>query len=420
MSELTDIAAEPDLAPLATPEVTGSSRIEFGELSITESEDSFMVGDLAHGEFIEVPPIAVVVINALRDGHTVAETAQLARSRVGADVDVADFVAVLRESGFVTRIDGVAIAADRPELTDGGRVGAVAARLARPLYSLPAMLGYGVLFVACVVAVTAVPWLRPGYHQLFFLSNPVFSIALLNIVTMPLLILHEVAHWLGARIEGVPARVTITRRYYFMVAQTDLSGLWALPPRRRLAPLLAGLAFETVTTVVLLAIRVAQHLGWWHLAPVASRLVATLVLVQVVSISFQFAFFMRTDLYAVLITWLGCKNLSRVSRLTMTGLYRRRTAAEDSELAAADPRDKSVARWYGWVQAGGAVLVAFYFVAFFAPATVYTARWIGSGLATSSPEGWRFWVVLASGCVAVIPILIPPVSYLRDRRRRRA
>jgi len=414
------MASVAEAAARVTPAITPGSLIELRKLSITSDDGSFMVGDLARGEFIEVPEIAVIVIEALRDGSTIAEAARLAHAHAGAEVDVAGFVADLRDVGFVTSIDGIAIASGGQELTDGGRAGAVAARLARPLYSLPAMVIYGLLFAGCVVALTAVPWLRPGYGQLFFVSNPVLSIALLNVVTMPLLILHEVAHWLGARAEGIPARITLTRRYYFMVAQTDLTGLWALPPRRRLAPLLAGLAFETVTTVVLLGGLAAAHLGWWHPLPTVSRLIAALVLVQVFSISFQFALFMRTDLYAVLITCLGCRNLSRVSRLTMKGWYRRRTAAEEAELAAADQRDKAVARWYGWVQAGGAALVAFYFAVFFAPATVYLIRWIVTGLATSSPVGSRFWIVLLSGAVAMFPLLVPPVSYLRDRRRRTA
>jgi putative peptide zinc metalloprotease protein len=398
--------------------VTAGSHVQLRELSITRNGESFMVGDLAHGEFIEVPEIAVVVIDALRDGATVGGAAETAREHAGTDVDVAEFVETLREVGFVASIDGVPITADGPELTDGGRAGAAVARIASPLYSTPAMAAYALLFAACLALLIAVPWLRPGYRQLFFLSNPVLSIALLNVITMPLLILHELAHWIGARIEGVPARITITRRYYMMVAQTDLTGLWALPPRRRLAPLLAGIAFETVTTAVLLAARITQHLNWWHPAPTLSRLLAALVISQVFSVSFQFALFLRTDLYAVLITCLGCRNLSRVSRLTMIGRYRRRTAAEENELATADPRDRAIARWYGWVQLGGVAVVMFYFVAFFVPATVHVVRWVAAGLATSSPRAWSFWVFLVSGCVAMVPAAIPPVTFIRDRRRR--
>ena len=122
--------------------VTAGSHILLRDLSITRSGESFMVGDLAHGEFIEVPEIAVVVIGALRDGATVGDAAKTARAHAGTDVDVAQFVETLREVGFVASIDGVPIAADGPELTDGGRAGAAEARLARPLYSMSAMAVY--------------------------------------------------------------------------------------------------------------------------------------------------------------------------------------------------------------------------------------------------------------------------------------
>jgi hypothetical protein len=88
--------------------------------------------------------------------------------------------------------------------------------------------------------------LRPHVTQLFFLPNPVLSVALLAAIGMPLAMTHELAHWLGARINGVLARITISRGYYMLVAQTDLSALWAVPRRRRFPPLLAGIAWDTV------------------------------------------------------------------------------------------------------------------------------------------------------------------------------
>ena len=388
------------------------------ELSITPDGESFMVGDLARGEFIQVPPIAVTVIDALRGGLTVGDAADLARAEAGQDVDVADFVQTLREVGFVASIDGVPVGVDGPALNSGGQAGAVLARLARPLYTGPAWACYGILFACCAVLVTAVPWFRPRYSQLYFLPNPVLSLALLTAITVPLLFLHEVAHWLGARIEGAPARITAGRRYYLIVAQTDLSALWALPRNRRYGPLLAGMAFDVVVTALLLAARGAQYLGWWHPVPVVGRLLAALVLVRVFGISLQFVLFLRTDLYAVLITRLGCLNLTRISRLRMARRYRRLSPAEEHELQSADPRDQAAARWYGWVQLSGLLVALFYFAAYFVPATIHLLSWLVAGLAASSPATSRFWECAGAGCVLLAPAIIPPYTYLRDRQRR--
>lgn len=400
------------------PELGTASQLVLRELTITREGDEFLVGDLARGEFIAVPEIAVTVIEALREGGTLAETAQRVRSETGKQVNVADFAGTLLEMGFVAEVDGVPLGSPAHELSRGGRFGATAARVARPFYSLSAFVGYGALFAGCVVILIAAPPLRPRVSQLFFLANPVLSMGLLACIGMLLAMTHEVAHWIGARINGVPARITISRRYYMLVAQTDLSALWALPRRRRFPPLLAGIAWDTVRLSGLISARATLLAGWWHPGSLVSRLIAALIVTHVLAISWQFFVFLRTDVYAVLATGLGCLNLTRISRLRMARRYRSLTKTEAAELAAASPRDLAAARWYGWVQAVGLIAVTFYFFAFVIPFTVSISRWVLGGLTRNPASALRFWETLASGVVVLVPALLPPISYLRDRRRR--
>lgn len=386
------------------------------QLAIRREGDEYLVGELGHGTFVELPPIAIEVIEALREGRTVAETARITLEKTGEEVDVADFAEALVGLGFVAEVDGVAVASSGDaELTLGGRTGAVVARLARPLFSGPAWVVYVAAFAGCVLALTTVPRLRPTYRQLFFLPNPVLSVALLTVISLVIAVGHESAHWLGARVAGVPARITVSRRYYLLALQTDLSALWALPPRRRLGPLLAGMAWNTVLTAALITARWAVLAGWWHPPVTLARLLAAIILSQVISVSMQFLVFLRTDIYAVLVTGLGCRNLTRVSRLQLTRRYRKLTPAEARELAAAGPRDLAAARWYGWLQLSGLVLMLFYFTFYFAPATGHVIRWTASGLRT--PGG--FWQALVSGCAALVPAAVPPATWLRDLYRRR-
>jgi hypothetical protein len=396
-----------------------ASHVVLRQLSITPSDDdSFIVGDLARGEFIQVPPIAVTVINALQSGQTVTDVAAEARREAGQEVDVVAFVETLIDCGFVAAVDGVSLQSHGPELTDGGQVGATLARLARPLYSAPAWAVYGVLFCCCLVLLAAVPWFRPHYDQLLFLPGPVLSIVLLTVITAPISMLHELAHWLGARLEGVPARITLSRRYYLVVFQTDLSALWAVPRRRRFGPLLAGMALDVVVIAALLGVRATQFLGWWHPRPILAQLFAALVVALVISVSLQFVVFLRTDIYAVLITGLGCVNLTRISRLRMARVYRRLAATEEHEFASASPRDRDMSRWYCWVQLGGALIVAWNFAVFFVPSLAHTLRWIGGGLTHHSPATAEFWYVAGSSVVAFVMIAIPPFTYACDRIRR--
>jgi len=387
-------------------------------LHITSDGDEFLVGDVARGEFASVPAIAITVIEALREGCTLDEAAKRVRSETGEHVDVVDFAATLLDLGFVAQLDGHQVDSADPELTEAGRLGTAAAWLARPFYSLPAFVLYGGLFTACLVALTAVPRLRPHVTQMFFLPNPVLSIAVLTAIGIPLTMTHELAHWIGARVNGVPARITLSRRYYMAVMETDLSALWALPRRRRFPSLLAGIAWDTVRLSVLLAARTAQLAGWWHPSSLAARIIIALIVSHVLMISYQFLVFLRTDIYAVLVTGLGCLNLTRISKLRMALRYRRLTTAETAELSTASPRDLAAARWYGWIQVGGLAVAIFYFFAFFAPLTVSITRWIIDGLTRNSPNAIQFWEILASSLVAFVPLVLPPLTYWRDRRRQ--
>jgi hypothetical protein len=57
------------------------------------------------------------------------------------------------------------------------------------------------------------------------------------------------------------------RRGIFPVLETDLTGLWALPPERRYGPFLAGMAVDGVVLFAAVAPRFAWSRGWIDLSP---------------------------------------------------------------------------------------------------------------------------------------------------------
>src|SRR4029079_16038930 len=88
---------------------------------------------------------------------------------------------------------------------------------------------------------------------------------------------------------------------YFLTFETNLTGLWALPPRRRVGPLVAGMAFDAVVLATVLALRVAG------IGP--DRLWAAVALIELAAIVSQFFVFLRSDVYAVMTALLGCTHL---------------------------------------------------------------------------------------------------------------
>ncbi|WP_198303469.1 hypothetical protein [Cellulomonas sp. PSBB021] len=402
-------------APVTDPQLGPTSVLRLHPLTRTAQGDRVVVGRADTGRFVAIPAVGARALDLLAAGRTVADVSR-AVTPPDADepVDVLAFAAGLVRLGFVAAVDDErAVAADDDAPAGHGLVVAPRAR-ARWLFSRwgAALAGLGAVVVVGLLVV--VPDVRPDALDVFFLGTPARSLAALTLITYVLAGLHELAHVMAAAALGVPARLRITRRLYFLTFETNLTGLWALPPRRRVGPLLAGMAFDTVVLAVVLTLRAAG------LGPDA--LLAALALVEVSAIVLQFFVFLRSDVYAVMTALLGCTHLQRTTRLLLRRTARRLTPDERATLAATSPRDLAVARWYRFVHLGGMLLAAWFLVVLFLPSTWHLLVWMRDSLVTAGPTTWAFYEALVLGILLLSPRLLTAVVALRDlaERRRRA
>jgi hypothetical protein len=399
--------------------LSGGTKLRLVPLAITPRGDELMVGDPASGEFVVLPAIARVILDAIGEERPLAEVAAAAQEAAGEPVDVDDFAAVLIDLGFVSHVDDHPLAADGPRMHDGRAIGRHVAELARPLFSIPAWTLYTALGAACAGVLLLEPGYRPHARSLFFLHDPLASVALLFVINSVLVTLHESAHWLAARVEGAAARITIGRRLYILVAETDLTSLLALPRRRRFGALLAGIAFEVVMLSVLLTALICARHGLWHPPALVARLILALMLLRMTGIAFQFMVFLRTDLYAVLVIGLDCVQLTRTTQLALKRTLRRLRPHEATELAEADPRDLQVARYYRWLYVGGLACAGWYLATYSIPWASTLVRWITARLAHATPTQVGFWESLAFAVLALGPLLAPALMLAREQIVRR-
>ncbi|HEY7595278.1 MAG TPA: hypothetical protein VH969_19160 [Actinophytocola sp.] len=392
--------------------LTQQSRLVLKELTVVPDDNGeHLVGDPQTGVFVALPTIGVTVIDQLRGGATLGMAGQVASVDAGEEVDAVDFGETLVELGFVAAVDGRPVAPP-PDAPTRRWIAGVRPELARPLFAPLAWLCYGLLFVGCAVLMVARPAYRPAADDLYFLSSPVVSLGVLAVWAMFSTAGHEIAHWLAARAEGVPARFSIGRRLYFLVFETDLTQLWGLPRRRRFAPLLAGLAYDTVVLSGLLAVQLISADEF------VDRVTAALVAVEISGILFQFLVFLRTDLYAVLVMLFGCRDLWRVNTLELRRMFGRLDEPQAAELAKAHPRDRRVANWFRWLSIAGFAAAAWYFVAFVVPALWTLLGWITESLSTAAPTTGRFWQSVIFAVLALAPMALLLGVTARERLRR--
>jgi putative peptide zinc metalloprotease protein len=401
-------------APVA---VTSTSRVRFPELSIVLDGDEYVVGDPATGQFVSLPPIGVTAIRALDADQTVGEATAEVSAAAGEHVNLVEFVETMIECGLVDSIDGRAVRTVQ-EHTKQPWWKAVRPERARLFFGRTAWTIYLVATVWAVVALVSFPGYRPAFEDYLFFPNPAISLAFFFVFTLMMAMIHEYWHWLGARALGVDAAITVSRRAFFIVLQTDLGRLWSLPRRRRLGPLAAGMAFDATVLGAALAFRVVNgQIGL--LPPLADRFLAALVLSQCMVLVFQMLICLRTDGYLLVSTVLGCRDLRETTKLYVRSVLLRLTPEQAAKLADAPVRDRQVAKWYGPVFVAVVAFVVYWFVNFWLPGVVLSSGWMLYGLLGAPVLSVAFVQAAIPATLLLVEIIVPIYVAIRDRVRAR-
>ncbi|WP_433496540.1 hypothetical protein ACQP1K_16195 [Sphaerimonospora sp. CA-214678] len=310
-----------------------------------EEGDEVTVGRPDIDSYGIFPPDGAEVLRRLEQGTPPREVAAWYEARYRESLDIDDLVASLGELGFVRESDPPGGPADVPPRWR---------RLGVALFSVPAWICYGLLVAWALIAMARRPDLLPSYRNVFFTDYYSVIQAALFVAAIPQLLLHEGFHALAGRRLGLRSRLRISRRLYFVVLETSLDGLVAVPRRKRYLPIVAGMLADVV---VMAALTIAADLtrGTGGALSPAGRFCLAFAFAVLLRILWQFSLYLRTDLYVLVSTALGCVDLhttamrmlrNRVNRL----LGRRHRLMDESDW---HPVDRRVARWYSWLIVAG-------------------------------------------------------------------
>jgi putative peptide zinc metalloprotease protein len=338
-------------AEAATSQVTDTTRVAFYPLSMRRDDAGWVVGRIDTGDFALMPEVARRAIALLSGGRTVGEAARELQLETGRHIAVADFVTDLDGLGFLTAIDGRARHGPTPV-----RASLPWLRPRHLRWLLHPVVPWLVLLVVAAAAVMAIaePAILPGYRALVWSRHSGLVLVIDTAIGWTLVWLHELGHLATARAAGVPARLSLGTRLQFLVAQTDVSGVWAAPRRVRLTVYLAGIAIDLlVASACLLTIGLAHPAGLVH------RILALVALEAVLFEPWELLIFMRTDVYYLIQDLAGCANLYADGSARVRYLARRirrlpgrrgsGVPAEADPSRALPPRERRAVRGYGWL-----------------------------------------------------------------------
>lgn len=386
-------------------------------ITVTHDGDAYVLGRPDLRIYVAVPEAGAVFVTALQNGASLGDAVRLAGEAAGEEVDGDDFLSGLDAAGLLTP------AGEEGRARHGRPVSwieGVGARSVRPLFGRTAWTFYALAaaFAAGVLAVRGD--LRPTAEDLWFLTDPVLSVMAYMPVGLLLGATHEAWHWLAGRAVGVPATFRISHRGVYLVFESDLTQLVAIPRNRRYGPFLAGMAFDATVLAAALGLRLLYREEFLRLPGVLDRFLGVVVLQQVLGIVWQWAAVpLRSDGYAVLANALRCHNLYRTTWLVAKDRLLRLTAAEEAELASAGDRDRRTARWFAPVHVLGVLTMTWMFLHFAVPYIIAMTTWVAANVASAAVDTTAFWASLCALAYLAALYGLPPLLAVRERRLRR-
>jgi hypothetical protein len=290
--------------------------------------------------------------------------------------------------------------------------------LGRAMFSPVAWLVYGLVVVAAILAMISRPDLRPDPGHVFFLPSLIAVQIILVLTQIPGLLVHEWFHVMAGRRRNLPTRLTVSRRMFFAVFETELNGLLGIPRSQRYLAFLAGLLAD-VLVIAGLTLAAAADPGYW-----LAQLALAVAYLTLVRLAWQLLIFLRTDLYYVLTTALGCTNLTEASTAYLRERFRwlRRLPARPADPDEWSERDRRYAPAFAVLTVIGSVslVVALGFGGI--PVLVEFIVRLRAGLAHGLAGGGYFWDSATSLAVlsvqfAVFPLLAGKFARTKNRRR---
>jgi putative peptide zinc metalloprotease protein len=318
--------------------------------------DEAVIGRPDTSVFVAVPVEALDILDRLAAGETVGEAQSAFAAAHGGEVpDLEDFLATLERKGLVRRLgpggkpEGVDEPAGLPR-KQTFHFQSFPLPVARALFGKTALLVYGSLIALALAVAVREPSILPDWRAFYFPDRFLLMIVLMMPLHLFAIFLHEMAHLVAARALGVPARLGIGNRLWYLVAETDMTGIWSVPRRRRYLPILAGPIVDMVSASMLLVFLYFQSKGLIHLPETGLLLGRALLLRYVLSLVWQLYFFVQTDFYYLIANAFGCKNLMKDTETFLRNLAARmvgRPARQDQSHIPA--REMRVVRAYSAV-----------------------------------------------------------------------
>jgi putative peptide zinc metalloprotease protein len=388
--------------------------------------DQVIIGRLETGVFLAVPPEAVEILTELSRGQSIGTVSDSYQQKYGEVPDLDDFLGLLEAKGIVssgsTNSGAAAIqtapkpAAKSPKYHFSN----LPRSLAQRIFSKPALFLSAAVVGLAVYLCILHPSLIPRTVDLYFPDYRALSWFILLLASYATLFIHELAHLVAARALGVNSRLGISHRLWYLVAETDLTGLWSVPKEKRYLPMLAGVIVDAVSGSLLLLLVYTAGSDGRLFPPFAIRLMRAMAFTYLMRIAWQCLLYIRTDFYYIIAAFFNCKNLMRDTetylRNQLSKFFPKIRKVNQSSIPAGERR---VIAAYSFLWVGGRIAAVALLCIVTIPLAVRYTRSLGEAFRIGfSANPSNFLDALLLALYFLVPTIAGFILWLRSMMRQ--
>jgi len=287
-------------------DIKRDSRLGLYKLFYTKEGDKYIIGRDSTEVYIEVPEYGAEAIRELSKHKKIRDVEDYIKKSYG-DYDIRKFAKKLLEIGFVKYVDGVRIN-DKYEKVKAS-LQFIKKKHINWLFSPIAYFIYFIIIIYAVYILFKNPVYFPNYRDFFFHNSLVVIMILSFVISWLLVLKHELAHYFAAISRGVKSRFSISNRLYYVVAETDITNLYHIPVKDRWRVYFAGMFSDYLFAAIAIILLYFSDLHIINITSFVYNILRFVVLIEVLSMLWQFMFFMKTDIYFALENMLKSESL---------------------------------------------------------------------------------------------------------------
>ncbi len=255
--------------------------------------------------FFEMPKVCIDAIKMMNNGFNLGQVqASLLQTYPKEEVDLLDFSHQLVELGLVQSIDGKIIEMKKENHKIRGFEW-IPAKVGKLLFNRVTSKLYFLVFMMNILFLVLNPKLLPTYQDMFVFDVMIWNVLIYAVLSLILLLIHEMGHVLAIRSHNLPTNWNIAHRLMLVVMETDLTAAWKLPNHRRNILYLGGMCFDQVLLFTALSWKLTLPNDELILHGILSMIALDIFIKTI----YQCCFYMKTDLYFVFENISGCYNL---------------------------------------------------------------------------------------------------------------